>query len=255
MGTYFDDIHSMPENELGGLPHGLADSPEVIALRGMDNYAGLMALGKALCRQLRYREAIEVYTRAIACNPAEPEAYRQRAARYLATLQPELAVEDFQRSLPFSFDKADTLYRMGIALYLAGRWEEAMEAQEKAYPCFDEEMGIAAMFWHTMSAFRSGREPVLLREFREGMEVGHHTAYELAMQLASGRISLEQTRQELQKIDADLEYAMAAYGSAVCAERMGETEIAAQLLDSVVRRDSFWICYGYLAAWNDRYNR
>jgi len=249
--AYFADIHAMPEHELGGAPHNLSDTQEVLALREGKRYEALMELAHALCWQLRGRDAIEVYTKAIRLDPNRADAYRQRAAKFINTMQPEKAIADFRRSLELGCDRADTLYRLGIAYHLAGEYEKAMEAEALAYPDFNEEMGIAAIFWHTMSAYKSGAAPELLRCYRKDMDVGHHTAYRFAMSLAVGEISLEEAVEQLKAEESDLEYSMMAYGTAIYMEQKGMAPAAYALLKSIVKRDGFWISYGYLAAWND----
>ena len=79
MGKYFSDIHASCESQFCGLPHGLADTPEIAACRAEpENYEGLLSLADALCWQLRFREAIDALTRAIALAPERVEAYRKR---------------------------------------------------------------------------------------------------------------------------------------------------------------------------------
>ena len=248
---YFADVHAMPAHELGGVPHGLADTPEVLALREGKGYDDLMALARALCWQLRCRDAIEVYTKAVRLDPSRPDAYRQRAAKYINTMQPEKAIADFRRSLELGCDRADTLYRLGIAYHLAGEYEKAMAAEAEAYPCFGDEMGIAAIYWHTVSAYKGGAAPELLKFYHKDMDVGHHTAYRFAMSLAAGEISMEEALERLKAEKSDLEYSMMAYGAAIYMRRQGRTRDAEALLKSVVKRDGFWISYGYLAAWKD----
>ncbi len=248
---YFADIHSMPENELGGVPHNLSDTQEVLALREGESYDALMELARALCWQLRCRDAIEVYTKAIGLDPSRADAYRQRAAKYINTMQPEKAIADFQRSLELGCDRADTLYRLGIAYHLARQYEKAMESEAAAYPDFGDEMGIAAIFWHTMSAYKASAAPELLQYYRKDMNVGHHTAYRFAVSLAVGEISLDEALEQLKAEKSDLEYSMMAYGTAIYMEHKGLLPASDALLRDIVKRDGFWISYGYLAAWND----
>ena len=49
----------------------------------------------------------------------------------------------------------------------------------------------------------------------------------------------------------DLEYAMKAYAACVVLERKGQLAERDALLAKIVARDSFWIGYGYIAAFND----
>lgn len=87
--------------------------------------------------------------------------------------------------------------------------------------------------------------------YHPGMDVGHHTAYEAAMSTAAGYIDVSETMARLEQETDDLEYSICAYGVAKMLLHREKKEEANILLQSIVRRDSFWICYAYLAAWND----
>ena len=159
MGQFFADIHASAASQLGNAPCGLTDSPEAAALRGGTTYDELLNLGKALCYQLRYHEAIAVYSRAIAMEPDTVTAIRQRAARYITTLQPEMAIRDFLRCRELGGDEMDISYRLGICHFLAGSYADAMAELTRCLPLCDDEMGIAAIFWHTLCAWRCGKMP------------------------------------------------------------------------------------------------
>lgn len=251
MGQYFADLHAGPESQLGSGPCSLPDSPEGAALRGAETVEELFALARALNFQLRYRDALQVYDRILALEPENALAYRQRAPRYLNTLQPEKAIADLLKCRELGGDDADLAYRLGISRYLLGDYTAAMEEEEICFPLVDEEMGIAAMYWHTMSALRCGSDPTLLPHYRPGMAVGHHTAYERAMALLSGDLPWAEMQTLLQQEESDLEYSMLAYGSSLWLRSSGKEDAADKLLRSILPRDSFWISYAYIAAWND----
>lgn len=174
-------------------------------------------------------------------------------AAYLTTLQPALAMDDLMRCRILGGEARDLSYRMGLCLYLAGEYREAMEEFEADYAQWDDEMRIALIYWHTLSAWRGGGEPVLLRDgYHREMAVGHHTAYELCMAAASGCIGISDGLKLLAETEEDLEYAILAYGLAGCLVRQGQEDQAKTLLQDILRRDRFWISCAYLAAWNDR---
>ena len=56
---------------------------------------------------------------------------------------------------------------------------------------------------------------------------------------------------ELEAEPEDLQYAMAAYGLMVLLESRGEQARAAALRGKILRRDGFWYCFSYLAAYTD----
>jgi len=254
MGQFFADVHASAASQLGNAPCDLADAPEVTALRSARSYDELLQLGQALCYQLRYHDAIEVYSKAIELEPDNILAVRQRAARYISTLQPEKAIEDFLRCRELGGDEIDISYRLGICYYLAENYSAAMAELTRCFPLCDDEMGIAVIFWNTLCAWRSGKIPSLLYcSYREDMQVGHHTAYAFAMKLAAERISHIQALEALGKQTDDLEYSIMAYGVAEFLDHNGMDSSA--LRENLIERDSFWISYCYIAAWKDAHGK
>ena len=244
----FDALHAGIESQILNFPAGIPDSEAVTQAKAMPDSVGkFMALGKALSRQLRYREAIEAYTEGLKLEPENLSLLRLRAGRYLTTLQSDLAIDDFEKCLSLGAEKPDCLYRVGLAYYYAGRYGQAMETFGNCMPLCDEEMGIAVIYWHTLSAVHAGKTPTLLKKYRLGMAVGHHTAYEKAMQVWSDTTSLSAMLQMLESEKDDLEYGITLYGllwHPDCIEKE-------HLSQSLLCRDGFWPSFAYLAAWND----
>lgn len=115
-------------------------------------------------------------------------------------------------------------------------------------PLCDEEMGIAVIYWHTLSAARAKKPPALLKDYHPGMAVGHHTAYEKAMQVWSGTTPLPAMLQMLEDEKDDLEYSIVLYGLLWYPD-CDEQEC---LHEKLLSRGGFWPSFAYLAAWNDR---
>ena len=234
----FDALHAGIESQILNLPAGIPDSQAVTQAKALpDSIEKFLALGKAFSRQLRYREAIDAYTEGLKLEPENLPLLRLRAGRYLTILQSNPAIADFEKCLSLGAEKLDSLYRIGLAQYYAGRYEQAMGTFEDCMPLCDDEMGIAVLYWHTLSAARTEKAPTLLKYYRPDMAVGHHTAYEKAMQVWSGTTPLA----------AALEYGITLYGLLLhpdCAEK-------ARLSKVLLRRDGFWPSFAYLAAWKD----
>lgn len=251
MGQYFADIHADTTSQLLGQPCHIKDTPAVTELRTASSYDKLLELAKALCWQLRYREAVDVYTRAIALNPENPAAYRQRAARYIATLQPEKAIPDLQYCRKAGGDAMDLSYRLGICYYLAGDYQNAICEFDFCYPLCGEEMGIAAIYWHTLSAWRCKKYPALLDKYHLGMQVGHHISYDRVAALASGRADLTTILKELRLESDDMHFSILSYGVSQYLMHLPHTYQADAMIKETLSHDRFWITYAYLAAWND----
>lgn len=244
----FDELHAGIESQIMNLPAGIPDSEAVTQAKALpDSVEKFMALGKALSRQLRYREAIDAYTEGLKSEPENLSLLRLRAGRYLTTLQSNLAIADFEKCLSLGVERLDCLYRIGLSQYYTGRYEQAMVTLENCLPLCDEEMGIAVIYWHTLSAVRAGKAPTLLKNYRSNMAVGHHTSYEKAMQVWSGATSLPAMLHMLEGEKDDLEYGIVLYGL-LWHPDCDEQE---HLYEKLLSRDGFWPSFAYLAAWRD----
>lgn len=187
----FDALHAGIESQILNLPAGIPDSEAVTQAKALpDSIEKFLALGKAFSRQLRYREAIDAYTEGLKLEPENLPLLRLRAGRYLTILQSNPAIADFEKCLSLGVERLDCLYRIGLAHYYAGRYAQALETFENCMSLCDGEMGIAVIYWHTLSAVRAEKAPTLLKYYRLDMAVGHHTAYEKAIQVWNGTTSL-----------------------------------------------------------------
>jgi len=245
----FDDIHADIKSQVLGTEVLIKDSEDVVKAREIPpSYDGYLKLGKALSRQLRYREAIEAYTKALDYRPFDKTALRLRAGRYLTTLQTESAILDFEKCLFLGGNEVDCRYRMGLAHYFAGEDIRAMKELEECFPLCDDEMGIAVIYWHTLSAARAGFPCKLLRQYHRNMKVGHHTGYELAMQVWVGEKKLSMVLRWMEDELDDMEYAIVMYGLCQLPKLHQKKE---GMLYDIVKRDEFWPCFSYMAAWKE----
>ena len=255
MGKYFADMHAGWESQFQDLPHGLSDTEEILACRAKpQTYENLLALADALCWQLRFREAIDVLTQAIALCPERMEAYRKRGPKYLDTLQFENALADYIRCEQADGVSVESRYRVGMAHYMMRKYEKAIAAFSGSLAIVpqDDDMYIADVYWLVLSQLRAGKsadaQKTLSQHYRPDMYVGHHTAYEKAMRVAAGAAEADDMLRSLEAEPDDLQYAMAGYGICVFLESRGEAEKAAALRKRILSRDGFWFCFSFLAA-------
>ena len=133
MGKYFADVHASHESQFQNLPHGLADTDEILTCRAKpQTYENLLELADALCWQLRFREAIDALTQAVKLEPECMEAYRKRGPKYLDTLQFERALTDYTRCEQADGVSVMSRYRIGMAHYLMGQYDAAVSAFSKS---------------------------------------------------------------------------------------------------------------------------
>ena len=151
----------------------------------------------------------------------------------------------------------ESRYRIGMAHYMLREYEAAAAAfsDSLALVSRDDDMCVADIYWLVLSLLRAGQDAdahaVLRKHYAPDMYVGHHTAYEKAMRVAAGFAELDEMLSELEAEPEDLQYAMAAYGLMVLLESRGEQARAAALRGKILRRDGFWYCFSYLAAYSD----
>ncbi len=248
MGKYFADIHEGPGSQLGNLPETVKDTEEITAIKrklesiadSNERYEGMLALSKALIFQLRYKSALIVLDLAVNLLPSRTEALRMRAIRRLYTLDTKGSLEDFIRLR--GMDYGDVSYQIGLGFFLRSQYEKAMEEMEICYSLADNEMKIAAMYWHTIAARRCNARAALLDNFTDDFDCGHHTAYKAACAMFAGHMSADDLLDISNKEESDLEYSMLAYAL---------HEVGMVSLEDIIKRDSFWIGFAYVAAWND----
>ena len=258
MGKYFADVHASHESQLQNLPHGLADTDEILACRAKpQTYENILELADALCWQLRFREAIDALTQAVKLEPERMEAYRKRGPKYLDTLQFERALADYTRCEQADGVSVMSRYRIGMAQYMLQNYDAATAAfaGSLAIAPQDDDMYIADVYWLVLSQLCAEKadeaQKTLQQHYRPDMYVGHHTAYEKAMRAAAGYASMD-ILAELDAEPDDLQYAMTAYGLCVLLQAHDEKEKADALREKLLKRDGFWFCFSYLAAYHDQ---
>ncbi len=249
MGKYFADVHEGPVSQMGDMAETVKDTEEILALRSAlaskkeknERYEALIALSKALIFQLRYKSALVCLDEAVKSCPERTEALRMRAIRRLNTLDIKGSLEDFLLLRKMNY--GDVSYQIGLGYYLSGQYEKAMEEMGICYGPANNEMKMAAMYWQAAAALRCGKKAPLLDLYSDDFECGHHTAYKAGCGLFAGKRTKEELLSLCGREEADLEYSMVAYALYVCGEK--------GILAEIVTRDSFWIGFAYIAAWNN----
>ena len=224
MGKYFADVHASHESQFQNLPHGLADTDEILACRA---------------------------------KPQTYETYRKRGPKYLDTLQFKQALADYTRCEQADGASVESRYRIGMAQYMLQNYDVATAAfaGSLAIAPQDDDMYIADVYWLVLSQLRAEKadeaQKTLKQHYRPDLYVGHQTAYEKAMRVAAGFAPVEDMLAELDTEEDDLQFAMTAYGLCVLLESAGEQEKANALREKLLSRDGFWFCFSYLAAYSD----
>ncbi|MBA3560870.1 MAG: tetratricopeptide repeat protein, partial [Gemmatimonadaceae bacterium] len=127
----------------------------------------------------QYRESIKVFTEGIAKHPTDARLYRHRGHRYLTVRQFDDAIADFNRAaelikgkpdeiepdglpnarnIPTSTLQSNIWYHLGLAHYLKGDFERALEAYREAMKVStNPDMLVATTNWLYMTLRRLDR--------------------------------------------------------------------------------------------------
>ena len=178
-------------------------------------------------------------------------------SRWTFTLQFKQALADYTRCEQADGVSVESRYRVGMAQYMLQNYDAATAAFAGSLAIVpqDDDMYIADVYWLVLSQLRAGKadaaQKTLRQHYRPDMYVGHHTAYEKAMRAAAGYASMD-ILAELDAEPDDLQYAMTAYGLCVLLQAHDEKEKADALREKLLKRDGFWFCFSYLAAYHDQ---
>lgn len=262
MGRYFSDIYETKESQIFGEEIKIEDTEDIIEaktaiLNNLNDYNLYINLGKAYNYHLRYKEAIDVFTKAIELDTNNYEGYRCRAPRYLNTFQFNKAYEDYKYCYSFDENSLDILYRLGLVEYLRRNYKEANEYFYKALNLEDisGEMLVAVIYWGALTSIRINSKEMLevfLSKFNLNMDVGHHTAYKMISEVLIDYRTVEEVLSNMETEEDDLEYSIVMYGIYNIFLKKGRIKEAEICLDDLLKRDYFWAGFAYLAALNDK---
>ena len=255
---YFAKIHASKESQFFGAPCDIPDTDEMTELRAQlsaapEDVSLIKQLAAKLGFQLRYREALELYDRAVTLQPHDVEALRGRAARYLATLQTQHAYDDYVACRKLKPDAVDIANRVGIAAYMLGRDTEAAGILKWCieHSSDDPETQIAVSYWLAMAEIRSGGGAGKWRDFDFTSEIGHHTGYRDGLAVLCGLATVEDTYAAVKQSEDSLNGGIVLYALAIWYKQHDNEARYRAILDEIVAWDDFWPGFAYLVAWRE----
>ena len=162
----------------------------------------LIWLGRRTAYMGEYREAVMIFTEGIYKHPEDPRMYRHRGHRYLSLRLFDRAIQDFgsaaqlmqnipdqiepdglpnELNQPTSTLKSNVWYHKGLAHYVQGDYEMAINAYENALDLeLTEDMRIATLYWYYMALRRDGqveKAGAAILGISEDIEVIENDAY------------------------------------------------------------------------------
>jgi tetratricopeptide (TPR) repeat protein len=164
----------------------------------------------------RYREAIDIYTAAIAKYPQDPRLYRHRGHRYITVREFDKAIADFRkaaelakgkpddiepdgqpnaRGIPTSTLKTNIYYHLGLAHYLKGEFEPALQAYDMCIELSkNDDMRVATNHWRYMTLRRLNRldqAARVLDSVKPTMDIIENGSYHKLLLMYKGEIAAD----------------------------------------------------------------
>ena len=238
------------DSQLLDAPCFVEDTEDMFWLREADDYQSRVTYGNALAEQYRFKEAVEAYKNALKIHADDWKLLSRLAGAELTLRRFDEAMARYHCCLDLGADKKVIAYPLGIGCYLQKDYEAAATWFEHCLPC-DDEMAIAVIYWHTLSCYRCNHVPTLLNDYHADMEVGHHTAYQLAVSVFYGESDLDDALAKIENENDDLNFVIALYGLCGYLDFFGQKNDSEKYLNQLLKHDKFWPCVSYLAAWND----
>lgn len=234
------------------------------ALRGNEENGDLwMELGLAYAKQYMMRDAVEAYSRAIACDPFKGIYYRHRGHRFISCWQFKEAAADFTMASRLIPDNWDVWYHLGLSWYLLGEYEKAEKAYKVCYELSEREdklIAISDWYWNCLTRLGKKEEAdKILENIRMGMDAGENIAYYRRLLMYKGHYTVDELMilEDITDVnDISLDKITQLYGVANYMRIIGQTERARDLMDTILEIGSYssWAAFGYLAAMQDRKN-
>jgi len=199
-------------------PRLLADLEEAQAAYddAPEDADAIIWLGRRLGYLQEYREAIGVFSRGIELHPDDARMYRHRGHRYISIREFDRALADFSRAasliegqpdqvepdgqpnargIPTSTLQSNIWYHYGLAQYLEGDFEDALESYRRYLEITtNADQLVAISHWRYMALRRLGRDAeaaLVLEPINASLDVIENTSYRDLLLMYKGEIEPE----------------------------------------------------------------
>ncbi len=209
----------------------------------------IILYGRRLAYLWRYHEAIDVYSKGIAAFPDQTMLYRHRGHRYISIREFDKAVEDLTRASDLNDHDFDIWYHLGLAYYLKGDFDQALEAYRNCLVVAeDDDAKIAISNWLYITLRRLGRKQDalgVLENITEEMEVVENQSYHNLLLFYKGLLLEEEIRAAAEASALDL--ATIGYGVGCWYLYNGKPKKAIELFKDICDT-RYWPAFGFIAA-------
>lgn len=228
----------------------------------------------------RFRDAIGVFSEGIALHPRDARMYRHRGHRYISVREFDRAVADLAkaaelvagkpdqvepdgqpnaRNIPTSTLNSNIYYHLGLAHYLKGDFEKALQAyRECAKFSKNADMTVATSHWLYMTLRRLGRDGEarkVLEPITAGMDVIENGSYHKLLLMYKGDAEADALLESAKAggIDAvTVGYGVGNWhlynGRPSTGPKTGRDRALQIFRDVVERHAAQWPAFGYIAA-------
>ncbi|HET9788491.1 MAG TPA: tetratricopeptide repeat protein [Pyrinomonadaceae bacterium] len=217
-----------------------------------------------------FTEAIKTFTDGIAKFPADARFYRHRGHRHITLRQFDRAIADLkkaselvkgkpdeiepdgqpnERNIPTSTLQFNIWYHLGLAYFLTGQGQEALEAYRQCLKVSNSpDRLVATTHWLYMILRRFNRnsEAVkVLEPITEGMDVIENTSYYRLVLMYKGILPVERLREDAQGDSAASHSVLYGIGNWHLYNRRGAE--ASKIFRNILSSQQ-WTSFGYIAA-------
>jgi len=267
---------------LGDTLYPTAPSPEALArmerelriaaadyIEHPNSPSAIIWLGRRNAYVGKYREAIRIYTQGISKYPDDARMYRHRGHRFITLRMLDRAIADLQKAaeltegqedevepdgqpnvagIPTSTLQFNIWYHLGLAYYLKGDFENALDAYAECMERSDiPDRLVATSHWMYMTLRRLGRvdqAAEILAAIDADMEIIENVSYHRLLLMYKGEL----TPEELMAPGADaVQSATVAYGVGNW-YYYNEMESEAFRIFRDILEGEGWAAFGYIAA-------
>ncbi|MGI9628372.1 MAG: tetratricopeptide repeat protein [Longimicrobiales bacterium] len=263
VSLFGEDLYAQPDTsgQVAEADLALAGAPDDVEL--------LIAAARVRRNVWQYRQAMELYTKAMELAPDDWRPYRYRGHRHISVREFDQAVVDLEEARERAPLNWDVSYHLGLAYFLVGEFGDAADeylrcmdmnddadAQAAQADDFrscsqnaeDPESRVAMTEWAVRALLRDGRSDeaqTLLDGIPEDLPISVNVAYYHDLLFYKGL----KTEEELLNPPEDGPYRLETVGMGVANWHIahGEPEQARDILEVLVA-DPWWPGFGRIAA-------
>lgn len=240
-----------------------------------DNPDAMIWLGRRQAYLGRFTEAIGTFTKGIAKFPSDARFYRHRGHRHITLRQFDLAIADLakaaqlvkgkpdeiepdgqpnERNIPTSTLQFNIWYHLGLAYYLTGQNQKALDAYRECLKVSKSpDRLVSTTHWLYMTLRRLNRNDEAakaLEPITEGMDVIENAGYYRLLLMYKGTLPAEQLLDEAVKQGESPAAHSVLYGVGNWHLYNGRREKAVEVFRRIVSSQQ-WTSFGFIAAETD----